>query len=196
MEFYDEHGQRVDHLNSERDEQLLATQYVDENSKGVLELGARYGTVTCAISTKLRNRPVLVSVEPDYRVWDTLDKNLERNHAVAHLVKGTITRNPQGINAAGYSTNTYDVEKSQIANWTLEQIMEKYNLQFDTLVADCEGFLEKFLDENPRLYDELNTIIFEADMESVCNYSRIRWMLHKHGMREVHGGFQNVWKRT
>ena len=63
------------------------------------------------------------------------------------------------------------------------------------LVADCEGFLERFLDENPSIYEEMRIIIFEADQPHKCNYNKIRNNLINYGFREVIKGHQNVWKK-
>lgn len=48
-----------------------------------------------------------------------------------------------------------------------------YNLKFNVLVADCEGFLQQFFDENPEFYDNLRLVIFEADYPEKCNYGKI-----------------------
>ena len=66
--FFNEKGERIDHLTGERTEQLQAYEYVPEDAQGVLELGARYGTVTAAISKKLKNKSELKKIP------------LQRNH--------------------------------------------------------------------------------------------------------------------
>jgi hypothetical protein len=63
------------------------------------------------------------------------------------------------------------------------------------LVADCEGFLEIFFDENPNFYDTLRLIIFEADYTEKCNYNKIRNTLREKGFIEQIYGHQNLWMR-
>jgi hypothetical protein len=63
------------------------------------------------------------------------------------------------------------------------------------LVADCEGFLETFLDENPTIYDDIRLIIFEADYPDKSNYDSIYRNLKSKGFTQVVYGFQNVWSK-
>jgi hypothetical protein len=86
-----------------------------------------------------------------------------------------------------------DQDDSKIPSYTMEEIKTKYNLQFNVLVADCEGFLERFFDENPTFYDKLRLVMFEADYEDKCNYTNIRDMLRIKGFLELVNGHQNVW---
>jgi hypothetical protein len=93
----------------------------------------------------------------------------------------------------GYGTSSFEDSQSQIPSYTLEEIEQKYNLKFNVLLADCEGFLETFFDENPTFYDNLRLIHFEADFPERCNYDKIRKTLAGKGFRQARGGFQNVW---
>ena len=61
------------------------------------------------------------------------------------------------------------------------------------LVADCEGFLEVFFDENPSFYDNLRLIIFEADYPDKCNYDKIKHKLMEKNFYKILEGHQNVW---
>ena len=74
MNIVDLNGDRVNIEVIEKHEQDLANQYILENDV-VLELGARYGSVSCIINSKLINKTNQVVVEPDERVWDSLEKN-------------------------------------------------------------------------------------------------------------------------
>ena len=58
MIFYDENNNIVNHYHMEAQEQELANKYVEENDV-VLELGARYGTVSCVINNKLNTSIIL-----------------------------------------------------------------------------------------------------------------------------------------
>ena len=55
MNIVDMHGNKVDTEHMEKDEQDLVNQYILE-SDVVLELGARYGSVSCIINSKLNNK--------------------------------------------------------------------------------------------------------------------------------------------
>lgn len=67
---------------------------------------------------------------------------------------------------------------------------------FTALIADCEGFLGTFLDENPRLLDGLELVVYEADAPDVCDYHEIRRLLRAHAFECVVAGEQNVWRRA
>lgn len=54
-EFLDERGRRVDHTRMEVEEQEQCRVHVDPSST-VLELGARYGTVSFVINQKLTDK--------------------------------------------------------------------------------------------------------------------------------------------
>jgi len=204
FEFFNEHNIKIDRFANEVHEQYLALKYVPEDSCGVLELGGRYGSVTCCISHKLNRRPVLISIEPDPRIFDVLYKNIKRNNAIAYISPYIISNKAHILvddgSFEGYATYSeeYDEQKhppnSKIISTSLESLLKKYNVsKIDTLVADCEGFLETFLDEHPNLYNELRVIIFEADAPHRCNYYKIRKNLFEHGFREEIHGHQNVW---
>ncbi len=198
MEFYNENGAKIDHLRYERTEQLQAEQYIRPTSI-VLEIGARYGSVSCIISKKLENPMNLVAVEPDERVWSALEGNMARNGCIFHIVKGVVSRKPLILTETsvcqGYGTTSVPVETSSIPNYTLEEIESQYGLRFNTLVADCEGFLETFFDENPGFYDQLSLIMFEKDYPHKCNYNKIIQMLREKGFRQIVGGFHEVWEK-
>lgn len=92
----------------------------------------------------------------------------------------------------GYGA-TFIEQESNIPSYTMEEIHTKYNLKFNALVADCEGFLERFFDENPDFYNDLRIVIFEADYTNKCNYDKIRNRLIEHRFIEKLRGHQNVW---
>jgi len=57
MIFIDLHGNYIDTEHIEKPEQDLAKKYIKKNDI-VLELGARYGTVSCIINSKLNNKKI------------------------------------------------------------------------------------------------------------------------------------------
>jgi len=68
--------------------------------------------------------------------------NLDTLHLLGHGAPGEIILGGKVINLS-----------------SLDEIKNKYGLQFNVLVADCEGFLERFFDENPELYNEMEKTI-------------------------------------
>ena len=80
-------------------------------------------------------------------------------------------------------------------NMSLDELQKTTGLTFNVLVADCEGFLETFLNENKILYTQLNLIIFECDRADVCNYHYIKTELIANGFVCLESGFQCVFKK-
>ena len=50
-----------------------------------------------------------------------------------------------------------------IETLSITQIQSKYNIYFDCLLADCEGFLLQFINENDSFFDNLRCVIYEED---------------------------------
>lgn len=197
---YNESGYKVPHLEYERDEQLLVSHYIRENDV-VLELGARYGSVSCIINKRLKNKKNQVSVEPDATVWEALDRTKKANNCDFLIYKGIISSKKYDLKLNGYGstvdiTNTIsDMKTISSANMSLQDLQVTTGLKFNVLVADCEGFLETFLDENSFLYDQLDLIIFECDRPDVCDYSKIKSNLVANNFKLLENGFQCAFKK-
>jgi len=196
MDIQDQNGNSVDTNKYEKREQDLAKEYIQSNDI-VFELGARYGSVSCVINSKLNCKTNQVVVEPDERVWEALERNKKVNNCEFNIVKGFVSNEKLGLinkeSYEGYGTSSTVDYSSKIASYTLKEIEEKYKLKFNVLVADCEGFLETFFDENPNFYDQLRLIIFEADYPNKCNYYKIKTTLKNRGFTKLVEGHQNVW---
>ena len=153
--FYDENDNIIDNKNLEAEEQILVNKYIKPFYK-VLELGARYGTVSHIINKKLVVKTNQVSVEPDSRVWNALEKNRQNYNSQYHILKGFVSNKKLDLvnkdaYYGGYGSTAVINESSEIPSYSLSEIQKFYGIEFDALVADCEGYLEQFLDENPFL---------------------------------------------
>ena len=74
--FKDENGKVIPHLTTEKQEQDMVAKHIREGDK-VLELGARYGTVSAVILDNVKDEHDCVIVEPDGKVTDALKSNLK-----------------------------------------------------------------------------------------------------------------------
>lgn len=193
--YFNERGQVIDITKCEVDEQRLAREYVPKNAR-VLELGARYGTVSCVISSILDDPTKHVAVEPDISVAAALIHNKLSHNSKFNIVFGAISKTPLLFDySCGYGNHTIPSDRSTIETFTLEEIEKRYDVSFDCLVADCEGFLEQFLRENPTFSARLNTVIFEMDCPERCNYEFVKQVLRDAGLHPVIDEFQSVWVR-
>lgn len=189
---HNEHGDRIDTTTSEYPEQCLVHNFLNPNSI-VLELGARYGSVSCVINKLLNNPRNQVSVEPDSTVWSALEQNLEINECSPNVYKGFVSKKKLGLTQMGYASMAVETNSTTIPSKSVKELETEFGLHFTALVADCEGFLETFFNENPFLYTQLHTVLFEADFPNKCDYTTIRTTLKAHGFVEHIHGFQNVY---
>lgn len=195
LSFEDENGKKIYHLRTEAKEQKLAEEYIKPEYT-ILELGARYGTVSCVANRLQANPTQMVVVEPDSRVWDALEKNKAKNNCSFHICKGFLSRKPRQLTELqswnGYGTTSEECSSSTIPSYTLEELPVK---DFDCLIADCEGFLGVFLEENPGFLNNLKMILFEKDYPKKCSYSKIKKQLAELGFVQKCPLFREVWIR-
>lgn len=191
----DENNKEINTFRCEWEEQALANKYIEADDC-VLELGARYGSVSCVINSKLANKKNQVSVEPDDRVWDALERNRDRNSCVFHIVKGFVSKERHSLtnltSYRGYGTESIPDPSSTIPSYSLEEVQGSLP-PFTALVADCEGFLERFLQENPQILNTLRILLFEEDCPDRCNYTAIKTNLRELGFLPQKDGKQQVW---
>lgn len=176
MIFYDENNRLVDHKNTEKVEQELSDKYIN-SSDIVLELGARYGTVSCLVNKKLRDKKLHYVVEPDSRVWNALEKNKTINSCEFNIIKGVIGEKKYKLQGEGYGTTVIESDESDIKTFSLPEI------DFNTLIVDCEGCFENFYRENKVFVNGLDKIMYETDYPDKCDYNFIQSELLKAGFK-------------
>ena len=192
--FYNEKDEILDHKWIEQIEQSVVDQIINENCV-VLELGARYGMVSCKINRKLKDPTKQVSVEPDPLVWNALEKNRDINKCNFYILKGAVSRVPLTFfnHDLPYASFTTKADTEDVNRLTLDDLEKLCNLKFNTLVADCEGFLGQFFEENPHMYEQLQLIFFEKDGIHICNYDIIIDNLIKYKFTCILQGDHQVW---
>ena len=135
-------------------------------------------------------------------MWAALAANLAANDGCekCEVFEGFASRRPLVLGlldaASGYGASA--AAGAPAACRTVEDLerhADGTRQPFTALIADCEGFLGTFLDENPRLLDGLELVVYEADAPDVCDYAGIRRLLRAHAFECVVAGEQNVWRR-
>lgn len=197
MKIFDQNNNLINIQLLEKPEQDIAKKYIEKNDV-VLELGARYGSVSCIINSKLSNKNNQVVVEPDNRVWKALEKNKKENNCDFNIVKGFIGNKKMDlINLneyyGGYASTFIYNENTKIPSYTLEEVKKKYNLEFNVLIADCEGFMETFISENLYLLDNLRLIMFEKDNPKICNYDNVNKILLNNNFKCIDNSFHSIY---
>jgi FkbM family methyltransferase len=181
--YYDENNNKIDNSVAERDEQDMAILYI-EPTDIVLELGARYGTVSVLVSKIVENTGKLVVVEPDPTVINALKNNQKINKADFEILDKIIANSPKKLIFNGYST--FIVDDTECNNCiSYNEFKKLYPYNFNTLIADCEGCLEEFINMLDDDLNNYNKIIFEADLPHNCNYDKIIDKLENNGFKLI-----------
>lgn len=176
LSFVNEFGERLNNIKMEFEEQKLALKYIKPDDC-VLELGARYGSVSCVTNMLLSNKRNQVSIEPDKTILKALKENKKRNGCKFKIMEGVLSNDPLClIKRENSQWNGYDAftmkckdvddtfsksEVKKVKTYSLMDLNQKYN--FNVLIADCEGCLPTFYKENPEFFYQLRMIIFEKD---------------------------------
>ena len=192
--FVNEYNEVIPHKEVERQEQMDALIFIPSNAS-VLELGARYGTVSCLISKILTNPENHVVVEPDISVIPALENNKRNSNSKFQIYPGVISSVPVSFFQQGYGSIVESVKDStptSIPTITLLEMEQKYSVKFDTLVADCEGCIEGFVNEND--LSNFKLILLEKDQPNRCDYPSVEQKFKELGFIMVRNHFNEVYR--
>lgn len=179
-----------------------AVNYVESSAK-VLEIGARFGAVSCVLNQKLDDKTKHVAFEPDDVVWETLERNRNFTNSEFSIIKGTLSKKPCNLTFRGGGilggTKKYR-EDSRLSmtnryHITYSEFVETYFIP-TTLILDCEGAFDQIFKEFPDILEHVTTIIIEwdADDEKIVEYWKTIFTLK--GFMEVKSGFHSVYKKS
>lgn len=173
----------IDHIfYYEKFEQYLVSKWIKPYDI-VLEIGARVGIVSSCINMYIKDKKNQVSVEPDIRVHDMLKQNRKLTKSHFRICKNILGNHPVKLSLTEHGLATHIVEDNDkvdseniitIQNITVQDFFNKYKLNFNVLVVDCEGCLGKLLREDgDLLLKNITLVIFEMDRTDVCNYDEV-----------------------
>jgi FkbM family methyltransferase len=185
--YYDENGNLINHKINEREEQEQAFKYIEPNDI-VLELGGRYGTVSGVINYKLINKTNHIVVEPDEKIIPALTKNKELNNSKYQIFPKIISNTNKKKIDDGYGTHYIDNDSTENNTNNIisyAEFKKIYPLEFNVIVADCEGCLGEFIKNMGDDFNKINKVIFEADYPKLCNYNEIIKNLKSNGFTMV-----------
>ena len=195
-------------MNDEVPEQLLAMQYVKDNAK-VLELGSNIGRNTLVISTILNDSSNLITLESDPNTARILQQNLDMNVSTSRVEASALSK--KNLIQNHWNTRPLLDGESIPDGWapvniiTFNQLCSKYNIEFDTLVADCEGALFYIFQDEPDMLNSIHTIIMENDYWVITHKQYVDEFMSTRGFKRIHyqaGGlgpcrefFFEVWQK-
>jgi FkbM family methyltransferase len=192
-------------FNEELPEQKLAVRYLKGNEK-VLEIGGNIGRNSLVIASILQDQKNLVTLESDYNISEQLKQNRNINNYTFNIENSALS-NKKMIQRE-WDTKISDV---LIKGWkwvntiTFTELKNKYNIEFDTLILDCEGAFYYILQDMPEILNGINLIIMENDYLDINHKLEINRVLvenkfyvdyiERGGWGPCYNNFYEVWKR-
>jgi FkbM family methyltransferase len=150
-------------------EKLNAFYNINKNDI-VLELGGNIGSTSLVIADKLLNSKNLVVIEPSKKAAKILQQNKIKNNNHFSIFKGCLSRVPlyekkKKLRRTDYIEPTDNPKEGTkpIKTITYKQLQEKFKLQFNTLVIDCEGCYINIFKEFPEILEKIDKILIEWD---------------------------------
>jgi len=192
-------------FNDELPEQKMAVRYLTGNEK-VLEIGGNIGRNTLIIAHILGTNPNFVSLESDPDIANQLIENRNLNNFNFHIENSALSK--RKLIQRHWETMVSDVlldGYKWINTITLDELNAKYNIEFDTLVLDCEGAFYYILMDMPEILDNIKLIIMENDYTDITHKQYIDSVLRKNdfyvdyveggGWGPCYNNFFEVWKK-
>lgn len=192
-------------LNDELPEQKMVVRYLNGSEK-VLEIGGNIGRNSLIIASILKNDSNFVTLESDIDISEQLTTNRDLNNMHFHI-EGSALSNRKLIQK-GWDTIPSDIllpDYKWVHTITLDTLKTKYNIDFDTLVLDCEGAFYYILMDMPEILNNINLIIMENDYHDISKKNYIDEILLKNnfsvyytesgGWGPCYNNFFEVWKK-
>jgi FkbM family methyltransferase len=153
-------------------EQKMVVRYLTGDER-VLEIGGNIGRNSLIIASILKNSQNLVTLESDVNIANQLTENRDLNNFNFHIESSALSK--RKLIQKGWDTlpsDTLQAGYTWVNTISIQQLKEKYSIEFDTLVLDCEGAFYYILMDMPETLDNINLIIMENDYKdiSVKNY--------------------------
>ena len=198
-------------FSEEFPEQLMSVRYFTGKEK-VLELGGNIGRNSLIIASILQhhNNFDLVTLESDPNTVTLLTENRDVNNLQFHI-EGSALSNRKLMQNAWTTLPINNVETDLLEEYTLintityQELQQKYNIQFDTLVLDCEGAFYYILQDMPEILENIKLIVMENDYLNLTHKQYIDDVLKQNGFYvdyvesggwgQCYTNFYEVWKR-
>ena len=156
------------HCGLERDTQKQIWLHLPIDSV-VLEVGSRYGTMSCTIAKRQKYSGLRVSVEPDRRAFDKfLQVNARANRCAGVNVHGVVSASRAAFTSgAGYGGAATSAVHGAIPGYNITALQSRLAARrpFTALFLDCEGCTLAFLNEHAAFlrHPSLERVFIELD---------------------------------
>ena len=192
-------------FDDELPEQKMAVRHLTGKEK-VLEIGGNIGRNSLIISSVLEDNRNLVTLETDKTIANQLIENRDLNNFHFHVENSALSN--RRLIQKGWDSMPSDTLKegyTWVNTITLNNLKNKYNIEFDTLVLDCEGAFYYILMDMPEILNNVNLIIMENDYHDLTHKQYVDDVLLRNNFYKVYqesGGwgpcfhnFFEVWKK-
>jgi len=196
-------------FDEELPEQKLTCMFL-EGHETILEIGGNIGRNSLIISSILNDDSRLVVIESDEDISNLLIKNKELNNLNFNVETKALCKNK--LMQHGWTTIEGEIlidgyKWVDICNYNY--LKNKYKMNFDTLIIDCEGGFYYILRDFPEILENVNLIIMENDYKTIDNYLYVQNILNENKFRKVYiecleipsslpcvNNFYEVWKKS
>lgn len=169
-------------IREEFEEQVMAVSFLKPEAK-VLELGSNIGRNTLTIAACLSDPNNLVTMECDPKSYALLLQNRDLNGYPFRAENSALSY--QKLIQKGWDTIPSDVVLpgfTPVKTITFEDLEAKFNIQFDTMVVDCEGALYYILKDRPSILQNMTMLIMENDYRHLEHKTFIDDLMKSHGL--------------
>lgn len=190
-------------FSQELPEQKMVVKYLTGNEK-VLEIGGNIGRNSLVIASIINNNN-LVTLECDVNIAKQLEDNRNLNNFNFHIECSALSN--RKLIQIGWDTipsETLLEGYKWVDTITFDNLKAKYNIEFDTLVLDCEGAFYYILMDIPEILNNINLIIMENDYHDISKKNYVDDILKKNnfyvdyvesgGWGPCYNNFFEVWK--
>ncbi len=192
----------------EYDEQKMNVMFLPKDAK-VLEIGGNIGRVSCVTASILTHQDNLVTLESHPVYAKQLQENRDLNGLNFHIEASALSKVP--LIQAGWNSMPSEVLLPGyiwVKTISFAELQKKYNIEFDTLVADCEGALYYILRDDPDILKNIKLILIENDFLEQEHLDFVHNLFRQNGFEAVYSQrcewcrmfpsfeyFFQVWKR-
>ena len=197
-------------MRDEYPEQTLIVNNIKGDEK-ILEIGTNIGRCSMIIATLINDQKNFVTMEFDEDAIKKCEHNKDINNfkfiiEKSALSKTKLEKKPFGVFHMTVPYHGNDLNNPNlISTIDFNDLQQKHNIQFDTLILDCEGAFYYILLDMPEVLDNINCVIIENDFQSIEHKHFVDDLMRKKGLKCVYtqtGGwgcchhcFYEVWKR-
>lgn len=190
-------------------EQKMTLKFLRSNSK-VLEIGGNIGRNSMVIASILDDEKNLVVLESNRQIAKLLKFNRDNNGFKFHILDSALSYRPLIQNGWVSKPSSENKEGESVKTLTFEYIEEKYNIEFNAIVADCEGALFYILKDNKNIMKNIRTVIIENDFSDLKHKEFVNEIFKEFGLSCIYSEpllnneynlpcadyFYEVWKRV